>query len=120
MDDEHRRERPLPRRRHEVAADRLGVAARRRVAHVLRLDARVGKRDRLRARVVRHQAVRHRKGAGAERAGALEELAPVDAAVAVLVVEREDLPVDVNLGDGHAVSPPRDVRESYRTKKESL
>src|SRR5258708_11269651 len=88
---------------HQVAAHVRGVAARRWIGDVLRLDARVGKRNRLRARVIGQQ----RKGEGqcAHRARALEELAPVDAAVAVLVVELENLLVDLRLGDGsHAFS----------------
>ena len=61
------------------------------------------------ARVVRQQRQRERERA--EGAGALQELAPTDAAVAVLVVELEDALVNLNLTDGShcssmGVDPP--------------
>ena len=58
---------PAPARLHQVAAHRAGGAARRRIGHVARLDARIGERDRLRLRVARQQRLRHREPAGRPR-----------------------------------------------------
>ena len=104
VDDEHRGPRPLPRRPHEVAAHRFGVATRRRVRDVLRLDAWIAGRDGLRARVLREHAVSRGDAGGAERGGPLEEFPAVDAAVAVLVVETVNLLIDLGLRNRLQVS----------------
>jgi hypothetical protein len=70
--------------------------------HVVGLDARIGERDLLRQRIAGQQRLRHRQ-AGAtqrrDRCGALQKLAPVDATVAVLVVQVEYALVDFALCD---------------------
>ncbi len=99
MDHEHRRERALSRGLHQVAAHLARAAAGRRIVHVLRFDTLVGKRNRLRSRVARQQCLRHGKAAHRDRGRAKKELPPVDAAVAVLVVEVVNPLVDLRLGD---------------------
>ena len=97
VDDDHGRERPVARRLHQVPAHRPGRAARRVVLHVVRRDAGVGERDRLRLGVARHERLRHPEGGDAadgERGATAQELPAVDVAVAVLVVEVEDARVD--------------------------
>src|SRR2546422_11008145 len=74
----------------------------------------VGERDRLRLRVTRQERLRHRQrrnpGDG-ERAGPRQEFAPVDAAVAVLVVELEYALVDF-----HPRSEERRVGKECRSR----
>jgi hypothetical protein len=73
----------------------------RRIRHVVRLEALVGERDRLRQCVTRQHRLRERQcrdAADQRRRRALEELPPVDAAVAVLVVEVEHDRIDLRLG----------------------
>src|SRR5438067_8529992 len=69
----------------------------------MRLSALVGEVDGLRPCIVRQE--RDRETQRAKRASALQELAAVDAPVAVLVVKREDLLVDLGLGNGAHGSP---------------
>src|SRR5207237_4536731 len=89
---------------NKIAAQIRRVAAGRGIGHVLRLDARVRERDRLRARVVRQE--RNGESERAHRPRALQELAPVDAPMAGFVVEIEDLLVDFSLRDeAHWSSP---------------
>ncbi len=58
----------------------------------------------MRARVVGQQRLRHRQPRRAERGGALQELAAVDVAVAILVVKVVHALVDLILRDRHRVS----------------
>ena len=99
VDDDHRRKRPHAHGLHEIAAHGARIAAGRRIVHVLGLDARVGKRDGLRFGIARQKRLRHDEAPRAERPGALEELAPVDAAVAVLVIQIEHALVDLDLAN---------------------
>src|SRR5207302_3710315 len=95
---QHRRERPRAGGLHEIAAHRGGVAAGGWIGDVVALDARIGERDGLCARVIGQE--REREGERAERTCALQEFAPVNATVAILVVKVEDLLVDLLLRDG--------------------
>ncbi len=105
MDHQDGGERPRSIRLHQVPAHGAGVAAGRRIGHVARLDTAVCEGNLLRLRVVRHQPVRDRQRARAESPGALQELAPVYAAVAILVVKIEHLLVDFGLRNrGHCIS----------------
>jgi hypothetical protein len=99
VDHQHRRPRPVPRRLHQIAAHLLAVPAGRGISHIARLDPAVGEGDGLRPGVIGQQALRHHQRGGAQRAGPPCEFAPVDAAVAVLVVQIEDLLVDFELGN---------------------
>ncbi len=99
VDHEHRRPRALSRRVHQIAAHRRTVAARRRIRDVLGLDAWIGEGDGLRPGVVGHKAVRKDQPRKAQGRGAVEKFAPVDTAMAVLVVEAIDLLVDLDLGN---------------------
>jgi hypothetical protein len=85
------------RRRHQIAAHRARIAARRRIGHVARLDARIGERHGLGLGVARQQRLRHGEPAHRRGGGAHQEGAAVDRAVAVLVVEVEDPLVDLGL-----------------------
>ena len=96
VDDHHGRERAVAARLHEIAAHRPRRPAGRVVLDVVGPDARVGERDRLRLGVARQERLRHPEGGDAtdgEGGGAAQELAPIDVAVAVLVVQVEDAPV---------------------------
>jgi len=97
MNHQYRRERALSRRLHQVTPHLSRIAAGRWVVHVLRLDPRIGEGDGLRLRVARQERLRHGQAARHQRAGPQQELAAVDAAVAVLVVEIEYALVDVQL-----------------------
>src|SRR5262249_12461273 len=91
-------ERSRAARLDEVATHAAGGSSRRWIAHVARLDARIGERDRLGARVLGQERLRHGQPPDRQHAGPLEELAPVDAAVTVLVVELVDALIDLDLG----------------------
>ena len=106
MDHEDGGERPRRIRLDEIPAHRARGAARRGVGHVPSLDPRIGEGDRLGLRVAGQQRLSHcerRHAADRQGAGALQELAPVDAAVTVLVVELEHAPVELELGQGQRV-----------------
>jgi hypothetical protein len=100
VDDQHGRERALARGLHEVAAHGAGAAAGRGVRDVPGLDALVGEGDRLRPRVARQRRLGHGQGRHAahrDQRRPVQELAAVDAAVTVLVVQLQHPPVDLGL-----------------------
>jgi len=87
----------------QVALDRA-VSVRRRVARALGLEARVVGSDLLGPRVVRAQALeqrRRRYAAHSEARRPLEEATTVEAAVHMLVEQREQLRIE--LGGGLAL-----------------
>ena len=108
VNDQHGRERPVAGRLHEVPAHLAGRAARRGVIDVGPLHARIREGDGLRLGVPRHQRLRHPErgdAADGEGRGAAQKLSPVDVAVAILVVEVEDAPVDFLLFFCHRRTP---------------
>ena len=98
VDDENRGKRTRAGRPDQVAPHPAGVAAGRIVLDVARLDALVGKGDRLRPGVSRQHRLGHRQRRPAsdndDGGGASKELAAVHAAMAVLVIQVVDLRID--------------------------
>jgi len=101
--NQHGREGPFAFGLYKVATHFVGAAARRWIVNPVGLDALVGEKDFLRVGVIRQQGLSHghsSHAADGQLCGALEELAAVNLAMAILVVQVKYLIVDLVLSHG--------------------